>query len=377
MRLVRRNKHPGSIAIKLKILLINVLVLDIDGVLTDGTAVLTAAEREEKRIHFHDLDAVTQARRAGFTLALVTGETSASVDRIAARFGVERVTRGAKDKPAALEALAAELGVSPATMCYIGDSDRDAPALAMVGLGLAPADATPAARAAAHRVLEAEGGKGAVAEAVRMLLRQRAGAAQAHPPDVLPLEARARSIVAESVTAHQRLLDESMPVLVAVAQTFIRALRAGHKILLFGNGGSAADAQHVACELVGRFLKQRPAWPAIALTTDSSVLTAVSNDWAFEEVFARQVRALAQPGDVVVGISTSGGTANVLRGLEAARKQGAVAVGFTGRRGGAMDQHTDVCFYAPADATPRIQELHLLAWHTICQLVEEQLADEV
>jgi len=347
---------------------LQVLALDIDGVLTDGRAALTDSGDGDKRIHFHDLDAVTQARRAGFTIALVTGEDNAHVDRIACRFGVETVVRGAKDKAAAIRALSAQVGAPPEAFCYVGDSDRDAPALQMVGLGLVPADATPAAKAAAHRVLSRPGGAGAVGEAVALLLRMREDDAQA---DALLDEAR--RIAFESLTAHQRFMEESLPTLVQVAQAFVRALRSGRKILLFGNGGSAADAQHVAGELVGRFLRESEPWPAIALTTDSSILTCVGNDWEFADVFARQVRALARPGDVVVGISTSGRSPNVLRGLEDARKRGAVTVGFTGAEPREMGARCDLCFCAPAHATPRIQELHLLAWHTICEIVEEQM----
>lgn len=146
------------------------LALDLDGVLTDGTTSLTPGDSESKRISFQDLDAVHALRRAGMELALVTGEDNALVDLVAARFGIPRVRRGAKDKLAALQALAGELGLPLTAVCYVGDGDRDAPALAQVGLGLAPANATPAARAAAHRVLLARGGHGAVAEAVRLLM---------------------------------------------------------------------------------------------------------------------------------------------------------------------------------------------------------------
>lgn len=347
---------------------IRVLVLDIDGVLTDGTASLEAGEAETKRINFQDLDAVGVARRAGLELALVTGEDNALVNAIACRFGISRVKRGTKDKLAALQTLADELGLDLAAICYVGDNDRDAPALAAVGLGLAPANATPDARAAAHRVLAAAGGQGAVAEAVRLVLQLREQAAGA-----AALESEMRRIVGDSIAAHQNLLAESLPVLAAVAQAFTHAILSGRKILLFGNGGSAADAQHVAGELVGRFLKESEPWPAIALTTDSSILTCVGNDWEFADVFARQVRALARPGDVVVGISTSGKSPNVLRGLEHARQRGAVTIGFTGRDAGPMKAVTDICFCAPAPGTPRVQELHLLAWHAICELVEARV----
>ena len=190
------------------------------------------------------------------------------------------------------------------------------------------------------------------------------------------LEQEIGRIVNESAAAHQRLLGDSLSVLAQVAQTFVRAIHTGHKILLFGNGGSAADAQHVAAELVGRFSREREPWPAIALTTDTSVMTAVANDREFAEIFARQVQALARLGDVVVGISTSGRSPNICRGLRAGRDRGAVTVGFTGAEGGVICQYSDVCFHAPAQSTPRVQELHLVAWHAVCEIVEAELTTE-
>lgn len=345
---------------------IRVLALDIDGVLTDGCALLSNGEEEAKRIAFHDLDAITQARRSGLLVALVTGEDSPAVDRIAKRFSVEvvHVRRGAKDKVAALQALASDLDVSLEHFCYVGDGDRDAPAFAHVGLGLAPANGTPKARGAAHRVLQNRGGAGAVAEAVELLDALRSDGED---------EDDFRRILQDSLEAHQRLIDESLPVLQKVADAFVHAICGGRKILFFGNGGSAADAQHIAGEIVGRFLRESQPWPAMALTTDTSILTAVGNDWEFEDVFGRQVRALARPGDVVAGISTSGKSPNVLRGLKDARAKGAITIGFTGARGTAMQEHCDICFLAPASLTPRIQELHLLAWHAICEIAEVRI----
>lgn len=347
---------------------IKLLALDIDGVLTDGRVTLSPIGEEIKHINFHDLDKVTALMRAGMPVVFITGESGPLVEAIARRFGVENVLEGAKDKLAAMERVAAEYNLALAEICYVGDSDRDAPALAVVGLGLAPANATPAAQAAAHRVLSRAGGDGAVAEAVT-LVQQINTDRGAHFQNEL------RRIAEDSIAAHQRFVTESLPVLAQVAQAFVRALQNGNKIMLFGNGGSAADAQHVAGELVGRFLKESEPWPAIALTTDSSILTCVGNDWSFEDVFGRQVRALAKPGDVVVGISTSGSSPNVLRGLRDGRARGCVTVGFTGARGIAMQDVADICFLAPADLTPRIQELHLLAWHGICEIVEVALLE--
>lgn len=347
---------------------LRLLALDIDGVITDGRAYLTPAGDETKLLDFHDLDAITVMKRHGIAVAFVTGEKGPMVNTIAARFGVETVIHGAKDKLAAVQALADEQGLNLAEIAYVGDSDRDASAIAAVGLGMAPANATPLAQAAADRILTRRGGDGAVAEAVRIILALL-------DTDPKPLLPEVERITRESLVAHQRLIDTSLPVLAEIAQVFICALRSGRKLMFCGNGGSAADAQHVAGELVGRFLKESPPWPAIALNTNSSILTAVGNDWAFEDVFARQVRALARPGDVLVGISTSGSSPNVLRALESGRTLGAQTVGFTGMAGGQMPEYCDVCFRAPAEATPRIQELHILAWHAICEILEYALLE--
>ena len=347
---------------------LRVLALDVDGVLTDGRVALGARGEESKGILFRDLDAITVARSKGFRIALVTGEDGPMVDAIAARVGPECVLSGRKDKHAALHELSDRMGVPISQICFVGDADRDAAAFGCVGLGLTPRDGSPRARAEAHLVLEAKGGEGAVAAAVSVLLRRLDDEVHARS-----FETSLRRIAEDSLDAHRRFVEEAPAVLGQIASAFVRAFRSGNKVLFCGNGGSAADAQHVAGELMGRFLVEREPWPAIALTTDTSILTAVGNDWTFEDVFARQVRALARPGDIVVGISTSGKSPNVLRALDDAKARGAVRIGFSGLRGSVLAAHTDLCFLAPAADTPRIQELHILAWHSICEVVEAAL----
>jgi len=163
-------------------------------------------------------------------------------------------------------------------------------------------------------------------------------------------------------------------IVAAMAETMRLAIQSGKTIFFMGNGGSAADSQHLAAELVGRFKKERQGFSAVALTTDTSILTAVANDYGFEAVFERQVVALVRTGDVVVGLSTSGNSPNVVRGLAAASERGAVALGMTGRDGGNMTKVCDLCLKVPADITARIQEAHILAGHIICELVEEVAA---
>ena len=184
-----------------------------------------------------------------------------------------------------------------------------------------------------------------------------------------------RSTLAETIALHHRVKDaDPRPVLDAAA-AIVEALRGGGKLLLFGNGGSAADAQHVAAELVGRFTRERVALAAIALTTDTSVLTSVGNDYAFDRVFARQVEALGRPGDVALGISTSGASPNVVAALEAARALGMHTIALTGSDGGAVGRMAAIHLNVPSDVTARVQEVHRTLLHVICDIVERSVVD--
>jgi D-sedoheptulose 7-phosphate isomerase len=159
----------------------------------------------------------------------------------------------------------------------------------------------------------------------------------------------------------------------AIAQAIITAFRSGKKVLWFGNGGSAADAQHLAAEFSGRFLRERPGYPSESLSANPSAVTAISNDFGFENVFARQVEAFAQPGDVVVGITTSGSSHNVVYGLDAAKRRGALAVAFTGNGGGKVAEIADLLLMGPDGYSAIVQEVHITMGHIICDLVDQAL----
>ena len=151
----------------------------------------------------------------------------------------------------------------------------------------------------------------------------------------------------------------------------VDTIKAGNKVLLFGNGGSAADAQHIAAEFSGRYKTERRALPAIALTTDTSALTAISNDYGYDRVFDRQVESLAREGDLLIGISTSGNSKNVINAFKVGKELGCKIIGLTGRDGGDMNNYCDVNLIVPSNDTPRIQEMHILFGHTICQLIDD------
>ena len=179
-----------------------------------------------------------------------------------------------------------------------------------------------------------------------------------------------------SIALHERMRGSLGPTLVA-AQVMADALKAGKKLLVFGNGGSAADAQHMASELVGRFQRERAALAAIALTTDTSILTSVANDYSYKQVFARQVEALGQAGDVAFGISTSGESPNVMTGLQVARAQGLKTIVLTGRDGGSIGGAAEIHVNVPDQNTARVQEVHRTLIHVMCELIEENVESAV
>lgn len=185
----------------------------------------------------------------------------------------------------------------------------------------------------------------------------------------------ARREIDAAISVKRALLDDSalLSTLEQVALAVVRSLASGGKVLLFGNGGSAADAQHIAAELAARYRLERPGLPAIALTVNPSAVTAIANDYSFEHVYERQVQALGVSGDVAVGISTSGNSVSVVKGLEAARSKGLLTAAMTGASGGRLKAHADFCLRVPSGETPRIQEVHIVLGHILCDFVEREL----
>jgi D-sedoheptulose 7-phosphate isomerase len=192
-------------------------------------------------------------------------------------------------------------------------------------------------------------------------------------PTAASAEDTARRAIRESIEVKAKLLEERLPIIAQLSEIMVNALREGKKLVLFGNGGSAADAQHVVAELVGQFRMERDSLAAIALTTDTSILTAVGNDRSFDQLFSRQVQALVQVGDVAVGISTSGNSPNVINGILAAKEKGATTVGFTGGSGGELKGVVDICCHVPSENTARIQEAQITMWHALCEVIEIEM----
>jgi D-sedoheptulose 7-phosphate isomerase len=180
-------------------------------------------------------------------------------------------------------------------------------------------------------------------------------------------------IFKESSQLKEIFVNENLSRIVRVVEAVTGALKAGNKILLFGNGGSAADAQHIAGEFVNRFIIERPPLPAISLSTDTSIITSIGNDYDFSEIFSKQIRAIGQTGDVAWGISTSGKSPNIIKALETAKKMGLVTIGFTGRDGGDIARMVDYSLNVSSNSTPRVQEVHITVAHVICEMVDYKL----
>ncbi len=187
-----------------------------------------------------------------------------------------------------------------------------------------------------------------------------------------------KEMIQAEFEAHRRTIEKTIETLIPsveeASRILVETLRSGHKVLLCGNGGSAADAQHIAAELTGRYKSERRGLPGIALTTDTSALTAISNDYGYDRVFDRQVEALANKGDLLIGISTSGNSTNIISAFNVAKELGCHCLGLSGRDGGAMNEVCDLNIVIPSNDTPRIQEMHILIGHTLCQAVDDVLS---
>lgn len=184
-----------------------------------------------------------------------------------------------------------------------------------------------------------------------------------------------KQTILDELNSHKETIEKTIQLLVQdiedVAQVLVSTLKNGNKILICGNGGSAADAQHISAELTGRYKTERLALPAIALTTDTSALTAIGNDYGYDRVFDRQTEALANSGDVLIGISTSGNSQNIINAFKVAKAKGCTCIALSGRNGGMMRECADYNIIIPSDNTPRIQEMHILIGHTLCQIIDD------
>lgn len=347
--------------------MIRLVVCDIDGVLTDGNILVNSFGQEQKRINIKDIDAIFELKRRGYMLAAITGEETEITGYFQKRLPWDRFYAGCKHKLKAVQALVNELGCALEQVAYIGDGKYDMEVLPHVGLSICPADAIREVQLQADVVLHRAGGEGCIWEMLSILEHDQC---PADPVHYFNARMNEHQLILKRISSDQALVTAIM----AVGQSITERIKNGGQLFLCGNGGSAADAQHIAAEFVGRFYKERPALKAEALTVNTSILTAIGNDYGYERIFVRQLEAKAQKDDILIGISTSGSSNNVLEALRYGKVHGLLTVMLTGEHYPAeLSELCDYVLNVPSSITPRIQEVHIFLGHLWAEYVESQL----
>lgn len=347
--------------------MIELVVLDIDGVITDGSVIVDSQGHEQKQINLKDIDGIFELHRRGFKLAAITGEDTEIVNYFEKRFPWTYFYRGNTTKSETMQQIEKETGISRSQICYVGDGKYDVEPLAYAGLGLCPANAIDRAKNAADIVLQNDGGKGCIWELV-FLLEKYNDPNSRHHYFFERLEEHTNLF--KKLASDQQLTNTVMEI----GDQILHSLQNGGALYLCGNGGSAADAQHIATEFVSRFYKERPGMNAEALSVNTSTITAVGNDYSFSRVFSRQLEAKAKPGDVLIGISTSGASKNVLEALRYAKANGIVsALLMGGFEKPEREEEADYVVRVPSLITPRIQEAHIFIGHLLAEYIESRM----
>lgn len=356
--------------------MVKLLVADIDGVLTNGKLYLSNNNIENKTICFKDLDAVSELRQDGIKFAMITGEDNGFVTNFEQKFQPDYLFKGCKDKVSALNNILTTEQIDYQEVSYIGDGKYDINVMQLVGYSLCPSDAIFEVKNIANIILSAKGGAGCLAEAVfnirkfnKVTFENNANnlyETKEYSVEKIMLKHRA---IVDTMLENEKIV-ESINASISIV---INAFTNQKQLLLCGNGGSAADAQHIATEFVSRFYMERRALNAEALTVNTSSLTAISNDYSYERVFSRQVEAKGRSGDVLIGITTSGNSANVMKAFQVARMMGMKTIAFVGENNEKIKNEADVVISVPSKDTPRIQEMHIMIGHIICECVEKEV----
>lgn len=346
--------------------MIRLVVFDIDGVITDGTVAIDEQGKEQKKINLKDVDAVFELHRRGFRLAAITGEDTMIVNYFEKRFPWDFFYRGVKQKTEKIKELEKYLDCLPEEICYVGDGKYDVEPLSYVGLGICPADAIDQVKAASNIILQAGSGEGCLWELLEILRDYNIES---------PNHYFYKRLLEHDCLFKKMASDRGMTTIVMqLAEQILHVFTHDGQLFLCGNGGSASDAQHIATEFVSKFYKERPAMNAEALTVNTSTLTAIGNDYSFERIFVRQLEAKATENDILIGISTSGTSKNVLEALRYAKKKGIVTAMLMGEQ--EVPELRTFCDYliqVPSKITPRVQEAHIFIGHTLAEYVEYRM----
>lgn len=377
---------------------IKMIIFDIDGVITDGKLTVDSKGCEYKTMDFRDIDAVFALKRSGYKIAFVTGEDTEITQYFNTTFQPDYFYPGNKDKANAVMEISELSGIRPDEICYIGDGKYDVAPMELVGVSACPKNAIEPVKRVAKVHLRLKGGNGSIHELVNLLsnyqeedfsriekesihfkndigegeteLRKESNnSREAIENDFHAVMQEHYQLVASVMDSSE--IRKSIEIMVS---KIIECYNRRGRILVFGNGGSAADSQHFAAELVGRFFLERPALSCEALTTNTSILTAVANDYGFERIFSRQVEAKAQSGDLLIGFTTSGKSPDVIEGFREGKRLGTYNIAMIGEESNPkLEGYCDLILSIPSSSTPRIQELHMLINHMVCEMVEHRL----
>ncbi len=349
--------------------MIRLVIFDIDGVITDGTVIIDEQGNEHKKINLKDVDAVYELHRRGFKIAAITGEDTEIVAYFEKRFPWDFFYKGVKQKTEKIKELQKQGNYLSEEICYVGDGKYDVAPLAYAGLGICPSDAIDQAKAASKIILQANSGAGCLWELIGIL--------QDFNSKESPISYFYNRLLEHENIFKKLASDQNVTnTIMQLAEQILQAFKCGGKLFLCGNGGSAADAQHIATEFISKFYKERPAMNAEALTVNTSTLTAIGNDYSFERIFVRQIEAKAAESDILIGISTSGASKNVLEALRYAKQKGIVTAILMGDY--EVPELREICDYliqVPSKITPRIQEAHIFIGHTLAEYVEDKMCE--
>lgn len=344
--------------------MIKLIIFDIDGILTNDTVIFDEFGHEQKQMNFKDVDAVFELHKRGFDLAAITGESNTMVEYFKKRFPWKYFYSANKQKKETIHEIEEISGYVIDEICFVGEGKYDVEALAYAGLGICPNDSIDEAKKAADIILQQRGGHGCVWELLSILERYNTGETSYN---YFYQRIREHTNIFKSMSSDQKLIDLTM----LIGDKIIESFQNAGKLFLCGNGGSAADAQHIATEFISKFYKERSAMDAEALTVNTSTLTAISNDYCYERIFVRQLEAKAKKGDILIGISTSGKSKNILEALRYAKNNGIISVILMGGFDTfGLEEIADYIIKIPSKITPRIQEAHIFLGHLWAEYVE-------
>lgn len=345
--------------------MIKLILMDIDGVITDGKVRISSDGKEIKQIDFKDIDAISEIKRKNYEIGFITGEDTEFAEYLNNKFKPQYFYKACKDKLSAVKAIEKDGDFKSEDICFVGDSKHDLAAIDYVGLGSCPNNASDEVKLISDIVLKKNGGDGCIDELSKI---------------IFGLNSESNEIFDKCYAEHINMLkliqsDVTLKKnIIKTADCIVDAYLNDKKLILCGNGGSAADAQHIVAEFVSRFYMERKALDAEALTTNTSVLTAIGNDYSFDRIFARQVEAKGKSGDILLGISTSGNSVNVIEAFKTAKELNMKTIVLTGQKvNDNLIKYCDVILNIPSTITPRIQEAHIFIGHMICEYVELKL----